>query len=66
MSKKDYIQFANMLHNKYPVKSDFETFETFESRLETFRTITNGIVEILARDNPLFSMERFIEAIHPV
>jgi len=64
MTKKDYIQIANLFNNLFPVKSDLETPETFQIRMRQFEQILTGLMNVLKNDNPAFDIQKFKLAIY--
>lgn len=64
MTKKDYNQFANLFGNQLPIKSDFETPESYQIRLRQFEQILTGVINILSQDNAKFDVQKFKLAIY--
>lgn len=64
MTKKDYIQIANLFNNLFPVKSDLESPEIFQIRMRQFEQILTGLMNVLKNDNPAFDIQKFKLAIY--
>ena len=56
MTRKDYIKLADLIKN-----ARGDTFGN-ERGLQGIRLVTNGLVKVLAEDNPAFDIDRFLAA----
>lgn len=56
MSKKDYQAIARMLHGADPAGT------AVTDPADTWRSIVEGMANVLADDSPRFDRQRFIEA----
>lgn len=63
MVKKDYIKIAKIFNDMFPVKSDIEDIQCFQTRLYQYKRLVDRFTKVLKEDNKNFDSLEFAKAI---
>ena len=64
MTKKYFTSVAKIFRNKMPVKSDFESIESFDARFRQWKELLNDFTDLFKTENSNFNHKKFVNYIY--